>query len=64
MEEGMTYTKAVTELDELVKKMQAPDCNIDNLSGYTKRAKALLDFCRAKLTATDEELKRILEAIN
>lgn len=56
----LTYTQAVSELEELVKKMQAPDCSIDNLSAYTKRAKVLLDVCRQKLTATDEELKQLL----
>lgn len=56
----MTYTQAVNELEELVKKMQDPECSIDNLSNYTKRSKELLDICRKKLTATDEELKRIL----
>lgn len=58
--EEITYTQAVTELEELVKKMQDPQCSIDNLSQYTKRSKELLDICRKRLTATDEELKRIL----
>ncbi|MBP3739178.1 MAG: exodeoxyribonuclease VII small subunit [Muribaculaceae bacterium] len=58
--EEMTYTQAVNELEELVKKMQDPECSIDNLSQYTKRSKELLEFCRKRLMATDEELKRIL----
>lgn len=58
--EEMTYTQAVNELEELVKKMQDPECSLDNLSQYTKRSKELLEFCRKRLTATDEELKRIL----
>ena len=59
MEENkeMTYTQAVTELEELVQKMQDPQCSIDNLSAYTKRSKELLDICRKKLTAADEQLK-------
>lgn len=59
--EEITYTQAVNELEELVKKMQAPDCSIDHLSQYTKRSKELLDLCRKRLTVTDEELKRILD---
>ncbi|MBR1726000.1 MAG: exodeoxyribonuclease VII small subunit [Muribaculaceae bacterium] len=58
--EEITYTQAVNELEELVKKMQDPNCSIDNLSQYTKRSKELLDLCKQRLTATDEELKRIL----
>lgn len=58
--EEITYTQAVNELEELVKKMQDSNCSIDNLSQYTKRSKELLDICKQRLTATDEELKRIL----
>ena len=60
MEKPITYTEAITELDTLVQKMQSPQCDIDHLSEYTKRAKELLDVCRRKLTETDTELKRIL----
>ena len=49
----MTYTQAVTELEQLVQKMQDPQCSIDNLTDYTKRSKELLDICRKKLTAAD-----------
>lgn len=58
--EEITYTQAVNELEELVKKMQDPNCSIDKLSQYTKRSKELLDVCKQRLTATDEELRRIL----
>ena len=65
MEENneMTYTQAVTELEQLVQKMQDPQCSIDNLSAYTKRCKELLDICRQKLTVADEQLKQILATI-
>ena len=56
----MTYTQAVSELEQLVQKMQDPQCSIDNLTAYTKRSKELLDFCRKKLTQADEQLKQIL----
>ena len=59
----MTYTQAVTELEELVQKMQDPQCSIDNLTDYTKRSKELLDICRKKLTEADEQLKQILATI-
>ena len=62
-EQELTYTQAVTELEDLVKKMQDPQCSIDNLSQYTKRSKELLEVCRQKLTDTDEALKTILNDI-
>ena len=59
----MTYTEAVTELEQLVQKMQDPQCSIDNLTAYTKRSKQLLEICRSKLTVADEQLKQILETL-
>lgn len=57
---NMTYTQAITELEEIVKKMQSPECSIDNLSQYTARSLQLLKVCKAKLTQTDEDLRKVL----
>ena len=53
-----TYSEAVTELEEIVKQMQSNECSIDNLSELTTRSLELLQFCKDKLTKTDEELKK------
>ena len=39
--------------------MQSNECSIDNLSELTTRSLELLQFCKDKLTKTDEELKKI-----
>lgn len=62
--EKLTYTQAVNELEEIVKKMQSPDCSIDNLSQYTARSLQLLKVCKAKLNATDQELKKVLDEMS
>ncbi len=62
--EKMTYTAAITELEEIVRKMQSPECSIDNLSQYTARSLQLLKVCKAKLTATDEELSKVLNEMS
>ena len=54
-----TYSEAVSELEEIVKQMQSNECSIDNLSELTTRSLELLQFCKDKLTKTDEELKKI-----
>ena len=54
-----TYSEAVTELEEIVKQLQSNECSIDNLSELTTRSLELLQFCKDKLTKTDEELKKI-----
>lgn len=60
----MTYTASLAELEEILRKIQSPDCDIDKLSSYTTRALELLKFCKDKLTKTDEEIKKSLEALS
>lgn len=62
-EKELTYSEAITELENIVKQMQSDQCTVDNLSQYTKRSLQLLKVCKEKLTATDEELKKILSEI-
>lgn len=59
----MTYNETVKELETIVAKMQADNCDIDKLSEYTARALQLLKECKEKLTKTDDELKKLLEEI-
>ena len=58
------YSAAVKELEEIVQKMQSPDCSIDNLSKYTARSAELLKICKAKLTETDAEVQKIIKQID
>ncbi|MBP5561957.1 MAG: exodeoxyribonuclease VII small subunit [Muribaculaceae bacterium] len=58
--EQLTYSQAIAQLESIVKKMQSQECDIDNLSALTSQSLQLLKHCKAKLTATDEELKNVL----
>ncbi|MBD5244431.1 MAG: exodeoxyribonuclease VII small subunit [Bacteroides sp.] len=59
----LTYNQAVAELDNILRVMQGDSCDIDKLAEYTRRATELLRECRARLTATDQELRAILADI-
>ncbi|CDC26794.1 exodeoxyribonuclease VII small subunit [Prevotella copri] len=56
----MKYEKAVSELEEIVDKMERDELDIDQLSEQLKRAKVLVKLCKDKLTKTDEEIKKLL----
>lgn len=56
----LSYNKAVGELEEIMRRMQSDALDIDLLAAYTRRATELLAECRRRLTATDEELHKIL----
>lgn len=62
--EQLTYTDAMKELEEIVQKLQRPDCEIDQLCQLTERSVKLLAFCKEKLTKTDEELAKLLDALD
>ena len=58
--EEMKYEKAVSELEEIVDKMERDELDIDQLSEQLKRAKVLVKLCKDKLTKTAEEIKKLL----
>lgn len=60
----LTYTQALEELESILRMMQGDGCDVDQLATYTRRASELLRECRARLTATDEELRTILADLN
>ncbi len=58
-----TYSESIRELEEILRKMQSDQCDIDHLAGYTRRASELIKECRQRLTATEQELATILEGL-
>ena len=61
--EKLSYASAMKELEEIVQKLQRPDCEIDKLCQLTERSVKLIAFCKEKLTKTDEELVKLLDGI-
>ena len=57
----LTYNQAVAELENILRLMQSDDCDIDRLAALTRRDTELIAECRSRLTATEEELRGILE---
>lgn len=56
----LTYTQALKELEQTVATLQGDNCDIDAMVALTKRATELLATCRARLTATEEQLRETL----
>lgn len=59
--ENLTYEKAMARLEELVRRMESNETGIDRLAEELKEARSLMAFCREKLFATEEEIKKALE---
>lgn len=58
------YEEAIRELDNIVRRMESDELDIDQLSDQLKRAQELIKFCKAKLTKTEEDVEKILKENN
>ena len=52
-----TYEAAQRELEQLVAKLESGELALDELLVGYKRGAALLEFCREKLTAVEDQIK-------
>ncbi|GAA4175909.1 exodeoxyribonuclease VII small subunit [Sphingobacterium ginsenosidimutans] len=64
MEQKYTYTDAFNELQTIVKEIENGTTNIDELAEKIKRASDLIEVCRTKLTATEDEVNQLLQKIS
>lgn len=58
--ETIKYEQAVAELEEIVRKMENNQYDIDSMTEQLKRAQMLVKLCKDKLTKTNEEINKIL----
>lgn len=57
--EEQKYEEALAQLEAIVRKMEANEFDIDELSQQLKKAQQLIKFCKDKLTKTEAELQKI-----
>ena len=59
----LTYSQALTELEEILSEIESEEINVDMLAEKVKRAAFLIKFCKGKLRNTEEEVKKVLSEI-
>lgn len=64
MPREMKYETAMQQLEDIAKKMENGELDIDSLSEQLKTAQKLIKQCKDKLTKTDEDIRKILGAEN
>ena len=60
MKKETKYEEAMAELQDIVRRMENDELDIDQMTTQLKRAQELIKLCKDKLTKTDEEIKKIL----
>lgn len=59
--EPTSYEQALAELDRLVQQMEAGQMPLDQLLDAYKRGAELLNFCRGRLQAVEDQVKLLDE---
>ena len=63
MPEPISYNTAIAELEKILATLRSDNCDVDALTGLTRRATELLTICRDRLTTTEAELQTILASL-
>jgi len=63
MEQNYTYVDALQELQAIVKEIEVGDVTVDVLAEKIHKAAQLIAVCQAKLTASEEEVERLLKEL-
>ena len=58
----INYEEALAELEQIVEQMEDGELNLDELTTKLKRAQQLIKTCNDRLTKTDAEIQKILQA--
>jgi exodeoxyribonuclease VII small subunit len=58
--ENMTYSAAVAEIEDILRRMDSEQFDIDTMAAQVKRATELIKFCRTKLKKASDEVEQAL----
>jgi exodeoxyribonuclease VII small subunit len=62
--EKINYTEAFEELQRMVAEIEEGEISVDDLSEKVSRAAQLIKICRQKLSATEDNVSRILKELD
>lgn len=56
----LSYSEAIAELESILQRLRSGELGIEELTTSVKRAKELIELCKAELTTTKTELDKII----
>lgn len=63
MKEELNYLTSFKELQEIIKKIETAEINVDELTPMLERASLLIKICKDTLTKTETEVNKLIENI-
>ncbi|MBQ2446839.1 MAG: exodeoxyribonuclease VII small subunit [Bacteroidales bacterium] len=62
--ENLSYQAAMTELESIMKLLEAGQLDVDDMVKQVQRASELISFCQQKLSKTEEAIAAIFKEDN
>ncbi|HLN73904.1 MAG TPA: exodeoxyribonuclease VII small subunit [Prolixibacteraceae bacterium] len=56
----VTYKEAILEIEDILKKIENEELDVDELSEHVSRVSVLIGICKDKLHKTEAEVEKIL----
>ena len=57
----VSYNEAMTEVEEILEKIENEELDVDELAEKVKRVSTLLKICKDKLHKTNEQVEQVLK---
>ncbi|HKJ79942.1 MAG TPA: exodeoxyribonuclease VII small subunit [Prolixibacteraceae bacterium] len=57
----ISYNEAVSEIEDILEKIENEELDVDELAEKVKRVSVLLKLCKDKLTKTNDQVEQILK---
>ncbi len=64
MSNSLTYEAAFEELREITEAIESEQVSVDELASKVKRSAELIEFCTARLRATEAEVTQIIQGMD
>ena len=62
MNHPQKYEEAFARLQEIVRKMEGSQLDIDQITAHMKEAQELITLCKKRLTETEKEIDKLTQA--
>jgi exodeoxyribonuclease VII small subunit len=59
----LSYSESVSELEQILNKLEKNDVPLEELTPLIKRASELIQLCKSKLHEMDGEIQQLLDDI-
>jgi len=61
--QGLTYAKAIKELNKILSDLESDDVDVDVLAEKVARASELIEFCRQRISGAKMQIEEVVQRV-